>query len=199
MRLMLAAFGLLIAITASAQTSNWAKTSSEDPLQRVPYASYTLAGKYLRAPQRSILEAPMMVVHCQSGHHRVTNGHFLEGWIATGAVLGTKVSDDGKVTYIPVEYRLDDKKLRSENWAFTTDRTAVALSMADPVANAFCRDCVLDNLLYGKSAPHKEGSAAQIHTVVIGVPEYLGAEIEMQFDLPDSAEVADVCGLVLRK
>jgi hypothetical protein len=34
---------------------------------------------------------------------------------------------------------------------------------------------------------------------MIGVPEYLGAQIQMQFDLPDSTEVMGARGLVLHK
>ena len=34
---------------------------------------------------------------------------------------------------------------------------------------------------------------------MLGVPEYLGVQIQMQFDLPDSTEVADACGVILHK
>jgi len=35
--------------------------------------------------------------------------------------------------------------------------------------------------------------------VVIGVSEYLGGEVVMQFDMPDATEVAEGCGIVLHK
>ncbi len=35
--------------------------------------------------------------------------------------------------------------------------------------------------------------------MVIGVSEYLGGEIVMQFDMPDASEVAEACGVILHK
>jgi hypothetical protein len=46
---------------------------------------------------------------------------------------------------------------------------------------------------------HKENTSPQVRNIVLGVPEYLGGEIEMKFDLPDSTEVADACGIILHK
>jgi hypothetical protein len=57
----------------------------------------------------------------------------------------------------------------------------------------------LDDLLYGHVLRHKEGTNAQVRRIMLGVPEYLGAQIQMQFDLPDSTEVADACGVILHK
>lgn len=47
--------------------------------------------------------------------------------------------------------------------------------------------------------PHKEGSGTPVHKIVIGVAEYLGAEVVMQFDVSDPTPVADACGLVVHK
>jgi len=128
-----------------------------------------------------------MVLHCQPGPHGVgngkTNGHFVEGWISVGAVLGSE----------QVEFRLDDKKLQYDLWTASTDHSGVFLT------KPFCGDCILANLLYGHTLPHKEGSGPQVNKIIIGVPEYLAAQIQMQFDLPDSTEVAEACGIITHK
>ncbi len=54
------------------------------------------------------------------------------------------------------------------------------------------------NLLYANRNYQKE-NAPQVRKVVIGVPEYMGSEVAMQFDLPASRDVADLCGLILYK
>jgi hypothetical protein len=130
-----------------------------------------------------------------------TNGHFVEGWIATGAVLnssaekiafGARVSISSSIgtieDVVPVEYRLDDKELKSPYWRVSTDHSGILFDDGD-----------LDDLLYGHVLRHKEGTNAQVRRIMLGVPEYLGAQIQMQFDLPDSTEVADACGVILHK
>jgi hypothetical protein len=191
--LLLTAFATLA--VAHAQTPSWTKADKSDPLLHLSFVEFTLEGKFLMPPKNSSLETPTLVVHCQPGNHyqrgnhRTTNGHFLEGWIATGAVLDTHVGDNGIVS-IPVLFRLDDKKLQSDLWAPSTDHTAVYLTHS-----LFCGSCILNNLLYGHSLPHKEEKGDQIRKVSIGVPEYLGAEIEM----PDATEVGDACGVIEHK
>lgn len=55
------------------------------------------------------------------------------------------------------------------------------------------------NLLYAHHLYHKENTNPQVRKVVLGVNEYLGGEIVMQFDFPDSTEVADACGVIWHK
>jgi hypothetical protein len=44
-----------------------------------------------------------------------------------------------------------------------------------------------------------EGKDKQTRKVGISVPEYLGADVVMQFDFPDLTTVADSCGLIEHK
>jgi hypothetical protein len=56
-----------------------------------------------------------------------------------------------------------------------------------------------NNLLYGHLLPHKENTGPQTRKLVIGLQEYLGPEVVIQFDLPDSTEVAETCGAIWHK
>ncbi len=47
--------------------------------------------------------------------------------------------------------------------------------------------------------PHKEGTNPPVRKLIIGVPEYLGAEVEVEFDMPDPNEVAETCAVLWHK
>jgi hypothetical protein len=55
-----------------------------------------------------------------------SSGKFVEGWIATGAVLNSEVGDHGPS--VSVEYRLDSGKLQSDAWDVSTDHSAIFLN-----------------------------------------------------------------------
>lgn len=93
-----------------------------------------------------------------------------------------------------VEFRLDGKKLQQEYWPVSTDRAGVFLKQIP-----LCAGCTLEDLLFGHVGWHAEGKGDQVRKLLLGVPEYLGAQIQMQFDLPDSTEVADACGVIAHK
>jgi hypothetical protein len=185
---------LAIAICAGplgAQAPTWVRSEKVDALRNSSYTQFELLGKFLVAPRSSSRAQPVIVVQCQAGHHRKTNGGFISGWIDTGAVLDSQTGHNGG-SYLPVEFRLDSGKLQSENWGISTDFSSIEM------AQIFCWDCNLANLLYGHTMWHKPGTSDQIHKVIIGVAEHLGSEIQMQFDMPDPTEVADVCGILRR-
>ena len=188
---------LCIATVGMAQTANsaagaWTQADKSDALHGTSFREFRLEGRFLVPPQHASIPAPVMVLQCQPGPHGFgtgkTNGHFVEGWIATGTVLNSV-----DASLVPVEFRLDDKKLQNDAWPVSTDRTGVFLN------RPFCADCTLANLLYGHILPHKEGSGPQVNKLIIGVPEYLAAQIQMQFDFPDSTEVAEACGIITHK
>jgi hypothetical protein len=206
---------LLLCITVSgiAQTAGggaaappaWTQADKSDLLHAKSFQEFTIQGKFLARPRESTIAAPLLVLHCQPGPHRYSNGqisgHFVEGWIGAGAVLNSRTAkyttspdllgnsaSKELPARVPVEYRLDDKKPQSDSWGVNTDQSAVLLT-----------DISLDTLLFGHSLPHKEGTNAQVRRIILGVAEYLGAQIQMQFDLPDSTEVADACGVIVHK
>ena len=61
----------------------------------------------------------------------------------------------------------------------------------------FLSQDALNTMLYGHFLDHKEGTLSPIHKVVID--EYLAAEVVMQFDMPDSTQVSESCGVTVHK
>jgi hypothetical protein len=174
-----------------AQTSTavqaWTREEKSDPLRGTQFSQFRLGGRYLTPPKNAAPDAvPSMIVRCRSGNHNHghVRGQFLEGYIFVGSVVDSHVSDDlsGRVT---VQFRLDDGKLQVAGWGNSTDYSAIFFDSED-----------FNNLLYGHMLPHKENTNPQVRKVVIGVPEYLGGEIVMQFDMPDSTDVAETCGVI---
>jgi len=143
-----------------------------------------------------------MVVRCKPGrdkkaNHTYTSGKFKEGYILVGGVMDSTVSEQGSVS-VNVQFRLDGGKLQSESWGRSTDFSSIFFS------HPTCPICgsgydILGNLLYGHATYHKENTTPQVRKVVVGVPEYHGGEVVMQFDMPDATEVAEACGIILHK
>ncbi len=67
------------------------------------------------------------------------NGEFVAGFLVVDAVL------DFRRCGVPVEFRLDDRKLQNRNWTQSTDG-----------AGAFFNAIEFDTLLYGNFMRHKE-------------------------------------------
>jgi hypothetical protein len=173
--------------SASGPSPTWQRENKTDPLRGTSYAQFTLTGKFLTPPKTTEGGDPVFVVKCMPGEHRhiyggFLNGKFLDAYIAVHAVVNHSPRGIG------VQYRLDDTKMHTELWHVGTDGTAV-----------FLPDIELNTVLYGHFTRHKEGTNDPTKKVVIGVNEYMGAEVVMQFDLPDPTEVADACGLLVRK
>lgn len=190
----------LTALVATAQdTEKWVKADKSDPLRGNSFSQFSLEGKYLTPPRNAAPNAtPSMVVRCQSGsfNHGHLHGKFLEGYIFVGSVVDTRVSDDLNVR-VPVEYRLDDGKLQSTQWNHSTDYSSIFFGGECSLCGNGSVD--FNNLLYGHLLPHKENTSPQVHKVVIGVPQYLGSEVVMQFDMPDATDVAETCGVIWHK
>lgn len=184
---------------AAAQTPAWTSEQKTDPLRGTSFMQFTLLGKFLTAPRGpGAAPNPLMVVKCSPGRNRFghTNGKFMDGYIVIGSVLNTEVDSGGNVN-VPVQFRLDDGKLQNDAWSHSTDYSAVFFGHLGGVVNT--APDVFNNLLYGHILPHKENTNPQVRKIVIGLDEYLGGEVVLQFDLPDSTNVADSCGVIWHK
>lgn len=123
----------------------------------------------------------MISLRCDpSPRHSRLSGRFISGFIIVNTVIDLKNGDASTV-----QYRLDDGKLQDAGLMIgnSTDFQAISLD------NLF-----VNNMLWGHIIPHKPGTGRQVHKLVIGVQEHLGGQIVMEFDLPDSREVAAACG-----
>jgi hypothetical protein len=168
-------------------TSGWVREEKNDALHRLDYSEFALPGKYLVPPKRdNSTTTPMLIVRCKEGSRRYgngrVNGKFLTGFLAVDAVL------DFKSNGVPVEYRLDDGKVQRRNWDHSTDGSG-----------AFFNDIEFNTLIYGHFMAHKENTNPPVRKIIIGVPEYLGAQIQVEFEMPEPTVVAEVCGVVLHK
>ena len=190
----------ITAPAATAQdTARWVRVDKSDPLRGNQFSQFSLEGKYLTPPRDATPNAtPTIVVRCQAGsfNHGHLHGKFLEGYIFVGAVVDARVSEDLNVR-VPVEYRLDDGKLQSDEWSHSTDYSSIFFGGECSLCGNGSVD--FNNLLYGHLLPHKENTGPQVHKVVIGVPQYLGSEVVMQFDMPDATDVAETCGVTWHK
>jgi hypothetical protein len=197
-----ALLGLLFATAVAMHAQNvptWKQEQKTDAFRGTSHMQFTLEGKFLTPPQRTTLSNPVMVVRCIPGndHNGHTRGKYISGYIATGAVVDTSV-DRGGNSSIKVQFRRDDGKIQYASWSRSTDFSAIFLkSVYAPFGGSGFEE--FGNLLYAHFGYHKENTNPQVHKIVFDVPEYLGGEVVMQFDLPDSTAVADACGVIWHK
>ncbi len=191
-RLLLAALLLSICVPAHGQTAGWVKEEKTDLLRDMKCLQFVLGGKFLTPPKKADVNAsPSIILQCTPGSfvrgHQ--QGKLLKGYIYVGAVIDSQVSTlSTSGANVQVKYRLDDGKLQNTLWSHSTDYSSVFFSNTD-----------LNTLLYGHFMPHKENTTPPVKKVVIGLYEYLGGEVVMQFDMPDPSEVVEACGVIWHK
>jgi hypothetical protein len=174
---------------AAQNAPNWTKEEKADPLREVKYLQFSLDGSFLTSPKSLGAGAkPTLILRCMPGSfvHGRAHGKFMDGHIYVGAVVDTRSDSSG--TSVPVQFRLDDGKLQSASWSHSTDYSSI-----------FFEEIDLNTLFYGHFMFHKENTSPQVKKIVIGIDEYLGGEVVMQFQLPDSSEVAEACGVTWYK
>ena len=186
----------------------WSRTEKTDMLSGVSSLRFALRGKFLQAPRQDAAGEPYLVVDCDPTKSSIrgrVHGRVLDAYVDVGAVMNSEVYvSRGLVTttvnkVVSVQYRRDDeRKIQSQDWERSTDFSSLYLSFhAGLIRDA--GELHLSELLYSHAGLHNENSSPQVQKVVISVPEYLGAAIVMEFDFPDSAAVADSCGLIIHK
>jgi hypothetical protein len=186
----------------------WSRTEKTDMLSGVSSLRFALRGKFLQAPRQDAPGEPYLVVDCDPTKSSIrgrVHGRVLDAYVDAGAVMNSEVYvSRGLVTttvhkVVSVQYRRDDeRKIQSQDWERSTDFSSLYLSFhAGLIGDA--GELHLSELLYSHAGLHNENSSPQVQKVVISVPEYLGAAIVMEFDFPDSAAVADSCGLIIHK
>lgn len=176
---------LLAAATAlSGQT--WTMAKQYDPLREISFQQWTLRGEFLIAPRGTAPGTrPALVVRCQPGRHSFghTRGTFLNGYIFVGSTLDA--SEPGAGGEVIAQFRLDSGRLQTAEWEHSTDFSSVFFSAED-----------LNNFLYGHLLPHKSHTNLPVKKVIVGLDQFLGGEVEMEFDMPDPSKVGDACGVI---
>ena len=168
---------------------NWKADPVTDPLRGTHYIQYELKGTYLTPPRGASTDStPSIIVRCQpdpKAYHGHARGKFKEGYIYTHSVVDSGGASAGQVR---VHYRRDDGKLQESLWSASTDFSSV-----------FFPDIDFNTLMFGHFMPHKEGTGDQTHKLVIGMQEFMGIEVVVQFNLPDQTDVLESCGVLYHK
>lgn len=169
---------------AKQEQEGFSTSEETDPLRDTTAVVYQLKGKFLKKPQRVTADIPVMILKCQKGvfQHGTAAGKLVAGYIYVGDVVGSGGASAGRVH---VQFKLDGGKLQDAYWNNSTDFSSIFFSELD-----------LNNLFYGHMLPHKPDTGPQVQKVLIGVQEFLGGEVVMEFDLPNIENVADSCGCI---
>lgn len=187
-----------LAVGAVAQDgSDWKRDDKIDTFRGSSYTMYSLEGKFLTPPSHSSLDQPRIVVQCVPGpdHQGHTHGKFISGYVAIGTVVDATA--ENAASRVRIQFRLNDGKIQERPWTPSTDFLAIYMKRPSGINGSGYEEFA--NLLYGHEMYHKENTNAQTQKIVIDIPEYLGGEVVMQFDLPDSTGVADACGIIWHK
>jgi hypothetical protein len=167
----------LVPSCANGQTNaKWQKEVRIDTLRDTSFVEFQLDGKFLTPPSKSGPDSPKMVFRCDPA--KKEKDRFIEGFVHVGTVVESENPHVlGLVTSTPVNIRFDDGKVLSRSGIPSTNGQGV-----------FFRSWYFKRWLNFIKARH--------HKVVMAVPEFLGGDVVMQFDIPaDSKDVEDSCGL----
>jgi hypothetical protein len=183
--LALASFGLsALAPQQSPSAHVWRQSQKADTFRGFTYTQFTLTGKFTRSPQSQddVSNRPALVVDCipGKGTHR-PKGKFLAGNLLVGTTLKIEYIEPQEIhgtSYlqkVSVRYRTDDAKEEEEKWSPGADKTSASVPKA-----------VLKKIL-------------RAHAVEITATDDRGAQLVMQFDMPDATPVEDGCNVDERK
>jgi hypothetical protein len=142
---------------------------------------FTLKGSFLKAPRNETPNRPALVVSCTPDERDASRGKFSDALLLVGSAVKIDFVEPAELTTgisykqeVSVQFRLDNAKTREEQWAAGGDKVSAAIP----------KEAVKEML--------------RAHAVVITAKEADAAEIKMQFDMPDPAQVEKGCGLASR-
>jgi hypothetical protein len=149
--------------------SEWRQTERTDAV-RGTYTRFTLIGKFLKPPKGDTANRPALVVDC-STYNRSHRSKFWRGNLVVGDPLKIDWVEGGFLYFpkVAVEYRLNDGKEEKEDWTPGTDKTSASFSKGS-----------FEKML-------------RAQTVQISAEDNHGAQVVMQFDMPDPTPVEQAC------
>jgi hypothetical protein len=172
--------------TPAASDQAWRESHKTDPAQTYSFTRYTLVGKFVSSAP--VAERPALMIDCiaASDSHR-SKGRFLNASLLVGKTLKIDYVEPEEihgVSYYPkvgVRYSTDNGgHEQQENWAPGTDRTP-AVMPTDKTSASIPKDALKRML--------------RAHTVAISADDEQGAEVQMQFDIPDPKAVEAGCNV----
>jgi hypothetical protein len=168
---------------ASAPAQKWRQSQKTDAARGISYTQFTLAGKFVKWPEKDAENRPSLEADCRTPEE--SGGLMEKFWHAyffAGTPLTVQYVEPDAITTgisyfqkIDVRYRLDNGKEKKEQWSPGPDKSSVSIP----------KD-VLKKMLGA-------------HSVEMSVNEVNAKEVSAQFEMPDSSEVAQACGLGYHK
>jgi hypothetical protein len=157
----------------------WRQSQKKDMIRGIDYTQFTLAGKFLKWPEKDASNRPTLEVDCEIDKRSSgSKGKFWRAFFLAGTPLTTEYVEPNEITAgisyyqkIPVHYRLDDGKEKNEQWSPGLDKNSASIPKG-----------VFKRMF-------------EAHAVVISVNEINAAEVSAQFEMPDTAEIAQACGI----
>jgi hypothetical protein len=134
---------------------------------------------------------PVLGMVCEpgvSGLGKYYHGHITAGFVNVGGVVDSSVGSSGGVDVL-VQYRRDDDAHVKEIPAAVSKDYGMVVFNDFPIAE-------MGSLLYGHMIPHKRNTTPQTRKLILSIPQFVSTNVVVQFDLPDSDDVADQCGLI---
>jgi len=181
---LLAGIMLAISVLANPQPASaqvWRQAEKADN-SGATYVQLILDGKFIKRPHADVSAPPSLNLTCEPlKHSTFSRPGFQNAALRIGAPLKIAFVEPQEIhgtSYyqkVQVQYRLDDRKEERENWNPGPDKNSASLSKE-----------VLEKFL-------------KAHTVLITLDEDGQGEVEVQFDIPDSTAVGQVCKLPVRK
>lgn len=173
----------LFAQQSTPPAQKWRQSQKPDSVRGISYTQFTLAGKFVKWPSGDASNRPTIEVDCTpSESGRESRRQFMRAYLLVGVPLKTKYVEPEEIkqgiSYFPlinVAYAPDSGKQRREQWSPGPEKTSATIEKAS-----------LQRML-------------DAHTVVISVDEDRAGEVTMQFDIPDSAALAETCDLLIRR
>jgi len=166
-----------------APSQKWRQSQKTDAARGISYTQFTLAGKFVKWPEKDAENRPSLEVDCRTPEE--SGGLMEKLWHAdyfAGTPLTVQYVEPDAITTgisyfqkIDVRYRLDNGKEKKEQWSPGPDKSSVSIP----------KD-VLKRMLAA-------------HSVVISVNEVNAKEVSAQFEIPDSTGLAQACGISSHK
>lgn len=153
----------------------WQKTDKPDPVRGSPATQFTLTGRFLDPPRGNVPGPPSIVLSCAISKHG--GGKFLSGYVQAGTPLKvefvepTEIHGTSYYQEITVEYHVDNEKPQNVQWSPRSDKTSVALD----------KDAI-KKILRGRE-------------LVLSMEEPFESHVVIHFDVPDSTDVLNACGI----
>jgi hypothetical protein len=183
-RWLLFALPLAISIPTFAQqspapTAKWRQSQKLEASGTPPYIQFTLPGKFVKWPEKDASNRPTLELDCRSDETSPgPRERLLHAYLLSGTPLSVQYVEPDAITTgisyfqkISVRYRLDNGKEKKEQWSPGADKNSVSIP----------KD-VLKKML-------------EAHSVVVILNEDKAAEVSTQFEMPDSSELAQACGI----